>query len=233
MFCIKIAGIPVGIDNRYPYVRQLCSGYEINEERPAFTVHADEKDILREQNGNLQFSKEYCEGLCLFRNICYELIRYDASLMHSAVVVMDCEAYVFAAPSGVGKTTHIVRWLEQFQGKARVLNGDKPVFRFCGDTLYACGTPWKGKEELGSNMTCPVRAVCFLEQSRENYIRALKKNEVSRYIFPQVLLPDTPEQMDHFLNLLEKMITTVDFYLLQCNQSLEAAQIAYDTMRRK
>ena len=30
--------------------------------------------------------------------------------------------------------------------------------------------------------------------------------------------------------LLEKLITSVEFYLLQCNRDLEAAQLAYQTM---
>lgn len=233
MFCIRIADIPVGINNRYSYVRQLCRPYEVTDTEPAFTVQVDEEDILREQNGNLQFSKGYCEGLCIFRSICYRLIDYDAFLIHSAVVAMEHEAYVFSAPSGVGKTTHVLRWLEQFHGKAQVINGDKPVFRFIDDILYACGTPWNGKEALGENVMFPVRAFCFLEQSPENQITALKKSEVSRRIFHQVLLPKSQEQMDHFLALLEKMLSTTDFYLLRCNKSPDAAHLAYNAMRRK
>ena len=46
MFCIKIANIPIGIDNRYPYVRNLCEDYEINDEEPDFTVSAAREEIL-------------------------------------------------------------------------------------------------------------------------------------------------------------------------------------------
>ena len=30
MFCIEIAGIPIGLDNRYPNVRHLCSEYVVS-----------------------------------------------------------------------------------------------------------------------------------------------------------------------------------------------------------
>ena len=52
MFCIKLAGIPIGIDNRYAYVRRLCAGYE-TAGRPAFTVRASEREIRAEQGGVL------------------------------------------------------------------------------------------------------------------------------------------------------------------------------------
>ena len=42
MFCIQIAGIPIGIDNRYPGVKRLCSDY-IVEKQPLFTVSVPKK----------------------------------------------------------------------------------------------------------------------------------------------------------------------------------------------
>ena len=148
MFCIKLAGIPIGIDNRYAYVRRLCAGYETSG-RPAFTVRASEREIRAEQGGQAGPSRGYCESLCLYRQICRRLPFYDAFLMHASVVAVDGAAYAFAAPSGTGKTTHTRLWLQQFGSRAQVVNGDKPVFRFMDGALYACGTPWRGKEGLG------------------------------------------------------------------------------------
>ena len=136
MFCIKLAGIPIGIDNRYAYVRRLCAGYE-TAGRPAFTVRASEREIRAEQGGRTGPSRGYCESLCLYRQICRRLPFYDAFLMHASVVAVDGEAYAFAAPSGTGKTTHTRLWLQQFGSRAQVVNGDKPVFRFMDGALYA------------------------------------------------------------------------------------------------
>ena len=233
MFCIKIAGIPIGIDNRYPYVRNMCREFEVKNEQPAFTVSVSEEEITEEQAGDLSYSRGYCESLCLYRKICCGLARYDAFLMHSAAVAVDGRAYVFAAPSGTGKTTHIRLWLKRFGDRAQVINGDKPVFRFINDKLYACGTPWRGKEWLGDSRMCPVQAVCFLEQSPENHIRRLDAAEVSGRIFHQLLIPKREEDFNCFWPLLEKMTETTDFYLLECNRDPEAAQLSYETMRRK
>lgn len=231
MFCIKLAGIPIGIRNRYAYVRRLCTGYE-TAEAPAFTVQADRAELLAEQNGGA-FAPGYCESLCLYRKICHQLPRYDAFLMHASVVAVDGDAYVFAAPSGTGKTTQTRLWLEQFQDRAEVVNGDKPIFRFMGDRLYACGTPWCGKEGLGGNIMRPVQAVCFLEQSPDNSICPLAGEEICRRIFHQLLMPENQQELDRLWCLLERLLAGTAFYLLRCNREPEAAQLAYQTMRRK
>lgn len=233
MFCIKIAEIPIGIDNRYFYVYRLCSEYLVLDVVPEFIVSVSEQEILQEQNGDIRFSKEYCESLCIYRKICNTLVRYDAFLVHSAVISVGNEAYAFAAPSGTGKTTHIKLWMELLGNKVKVINGDKPIFRFVNGTLCAFGTPWQGKENLGDNVKCPVRAVCFLEQGLENCIRVLKKEEITKRIFYQVLIPKDEYEFELFWALLERMVVSIDFYLLQCNQELNAAQLAYEFMRKE
>ena len=232
MFCIKIADLSVGIDNRYSFVRRLCRGYE-TKDPPAFTVRVTEQEITKEQNGEARFSRGYCESHCIYRKLCCRLAGYDAFLMHAAVVAVDDAAYVFAAPSGTGKTTHIRLWMKTFGDRARVINGDKPVFRFMDGILYACGTPWQGKERMGHNEMCPVRAVCFLERGEENRIRRLDQAEVNGRIFHQLLIPKDEQEFNCFWTLLERMTAKTPFYLLQCNREPEAARLAYETMRRK
>lgn len=231
MFCIEIAGIRIGIDNQYPNVRRLCEGYE-TERAPMFTVRVTEEEICAEQKGDSRFSPGYCESLCIYRQICCKLVHYDAFLMHSSVIAVDSMAYAFAAPSGTGKTTHTQLWLQQFGSRAQVINGDKPVYRFLDQRLYACGTPWQGKEHMGNNLICPVQAICFLEQSPKNEIRPLQVKEVNSRIFRQILIPKDEQDFERFWPLLERLVTSVDFYLLKCNMEPEAAQLAYQIMRR-
>ena len=102
-------------------------------------------------------------------------------------------------------------------------------FRFIDGALYAAERLGRERKS-GSNIMRPVRAVCFLEQSPANHIRRLQPPEISERIFHQILIPKDLEKFDRFWQLLEKLITSVDFYLLQCNRDLEAAQLAYQTM---
>lgn len=240
MFKIKIANLVIGIENKYEYVRWLCREYETDTEKTDFCVSATEQEIAKEQkdrgeDGARLHSAGYCESICLYRSICLKLIDYDAFVMHSVALEMDGRAaYVFAAKSGVGKTTHVKLWLEEFGLRARVVNGDKPIYRFGkgsdGWKLYACGTPWCGKERLGSNIMSPVKAICFLERGTENRIRRLEEGEVIGRIFHQLLMPREETAMNHFLDMIDRMLATVDCYLLRCNMEKEAAWVAYEGM---
>lgn len=233
MFCIKIAGIPIGIDNRAGYVKRLCRGYEVEDETPDFTVSVTEEEVNQTMGCLERFSYGYVESLCLYRKICLRLAKYQTFIMHAAVVTVDGKAYAFTAPSGTGKTTHIRLWMELWGDRAKVLNGDKPLFRFIDGVLYACGTPWQGKEHMGENIMCPVQGICFLEQNPENHIRPLGTQEVIQRIFHQLLIPTEEKEFDLYWALLEKLLDTTPFYLLQCNRDLEAARLSYETMRRK
>lgn len=231
MFCIKLAGISIGIDDQYPFVSDLCHAY-LTEEPPAFTVRATEEDLRAEEAVSPDSHLWYRESICIYRRLCLELPRYDAFLMHAAVVAVDGMAYVFSAPSGVGKTTHLKQWLAVFGPRAQVVNGDKPIFRFADGALYACGTPWMGKERLGSNLMCPVAGICFLERGSVNEIRPLSQSEISGRLFHQVLFPKDVAMFDRFWALLERMVDTIPFYLLRCRPEPDAALTAYEMMRR-
>lgn len=234
MFKIKIAELVIRIDNKYEYVSLLCEPYKVTDaENEAFIVSASEQEILAEYDQGQNVPLPYCESLCIYRNLCLQLISYDAFLMHSAVIELDGEAYVFAAKSGVGKTTHIRLWLREFGARCHVINGDKPIYRFLDGSLYACGTPWRGKEGLGENRMAPVKALCFLEQASENHIRRLAEGEVISRIFYQLLMPREEAAATHFLELIDRVISEVKCYLLQCNVSREAAALAYAKMQEK
>ena len=116
MFTISLAGVPVGIDNRYPYVRWLCRNYIAEDQTPAFTVRAADQELAAELAEAGEMSPAYAESLCLYRSICMKMPLYGAFLMHAAVVEVDGIAYVFTAPSGTGKSTHVQLWLDRGPG---------------------------------------------------------------------------------------------------------------------
>ena len=48
MFCIRIADVPIGIDNRYPFIYRQCKGYITDSDEPEFTVRVSEEEILED-----------------------------------------------------------------------------------------------------------------------------------------------------------------------------------------
>ena len=231
MFIMELCGIPIRMENRYAYVENQCRDYRSSRKDYAFSVSATEEEIKAEsENGN--FPLDYCESICLYRHICEILPGYSIFLMHSSVVMVDGVAYAFAAKSGVGKSTHTALWLKTIPG-AKVLNGDKPLYRMNEDgSVTAFGTPWNGKEGWGVNASAPLGGICFLERGKTNAIRKAADEEVITKIAHQLYLRGTRTSVDLQLQLLDRLVTAVPYYVLSCTISPEAATLAYNTMKR-
>lgn len=230
MFHVRIAGVVVGIDNHYEYIHELCENYIVTGETPAFIVRAEEREIDQEVAVSpalrLSEGRGYYESNCLYRKICLGMVDYDGFLMHSAVIEVGGHALAFAAKSGTGKSTHICLWRKHFGREIHIINGDKPIYRFIDGQLYACGTPWRGKESWGRNAMAPLKSLCFLEQGAENHLERLSPAEIMPRLFHQLLLPREPERMDRFLLLVDRMLEITPCYLMRCNVTSAAAEMA-------
>lgn len=229
MLTIDAAGLHIGIDNRYPYLEHQCRDY-LSSQTPDFTVSVTEAQLEEE----LQFgvhSRGYLESICVYREIARRLPDYGAFVMHAAVVEKDGAAYAFTAPSGTGKTTHLRLWLEQFP-QALTLNGDKPILRRMSGGFCACGTPWMGREKLGSNRITPLRGICFLHRGEENRICRVQCGQMLQEMLRQVYLPQQEELLDRLFPLLDELLTAVPLYTMCCNMEPQAAQICCEAMER-
>ena len=232
MFSIKISDLVIGIDNKYEYVKKLCRGYIVEDSEPCMTVAVSPEDIKAEMDiSEFAVNPAYAEGVCMYRKICEHLPeRFGAFLMHCAVIEYEGEGYAFAAQSGTGKSTHIALWQKRFGEGVRIINGDKPIMRFSGDRLYAYGTPWCGKEGFSSNASVPLKAICFVERAKENSIKKISASDALTRIFHQILTPDTAEGIDALFPLIDRMLCEIPCYVLGCNISEEAAEVAYNGM---
>lgn len=230
MFIICLAEIRIRIENRYSFIEKQCAGYRCEGDDYAFSVSATE-DELREEQMNGDFSLGYCESICLYRHICEKLPEYRVFLMHSSVVEVDGNAYAFTAKSGVGKSTHTALWLKNIP-HARVLNGDKPLFRIEENgTVTAFGTPWNGKENWGENISAPLRAICFIERGDRNEIRPLPQEDAIGRLVHQLYLRGARASIDQSLFLMDALVRSVPFYILSCTIADQAAHVAYGAMK--
>lgn len=86
MITVKIADIPVGIDNRYEYIEAIAKDYTTSD-TPAFTVSATDYDITREREiSGADLPCGYLESTVIFRKIAERLPEYDAVVFHGAVL---------------------------------------------------------------------------------------------------------------------------------------------------
>ena len=236
LFTIQLAGLNIGLENRYGFVRRQCANY-LTDAQPTFCVAAEESEIEAEIEGSTEEVKTtvkdlvgYSESIVLFRKICYELPRYSALLFHGAAVAYKGKAYIFSAPSGTGKTTHLRLWMRARAKDLTIINGDKPVFRLEDGTFRVYGTPWSGKEGWSNNTSAPLGGICFIRRSADNRIEELPLPEAASRAMKQILYPKDPQNLYSMLRLTDELIRARPVYLLSCNISEEAAALSFKTL---
>ena len=79
----------------------------------------------------------------------------------------------------------------------------------------------------------PLRAICFLERAKENSIRRIEPEDAVMRIFQQILTPGDLQTVDALFPLLDRTLREVPVYVLGCNISEEAAEVAYSGMNRE
>lgn len=179
---------------------------------------------------NTEISRNECESLAVHRKISAFLLSRDAFLMHGALIEYDGKGYLFTAQSGTGKTTHIRYWKKRFgKENVTVVNGDKPFIRFLNGKVYAYGTPWNGKEHYGTTGSTELHGICFLSRSETNEIQRISSELAVPLLFSQIMISDSSDLAKQ-MELVDALLAKVPTYLLKCNMSEEAAEVAYRGM---
>ena len=227
---LEIAGLVIDVKNKYKYFEMMSREFITSGKAPDFTVEVPEDVLKKAISDNPEYSDDYIEALEIYRIICKKMLKYDAMLMHCAAISVDNEAYLFTAVSGTGKTTHISLWKKKFKEKCIVVNGDKPILRLINGKFYACGTPWRGKENYGENIMVPIKAICILERGEENSIKKIAPYDAISTVITQTLRTNDMDEMDKMLSLTDKLLEKVPFYRLKCNMNDDAADVSYNGM---
>lgn len=161
------------------------------------------------------------------------VIPFNTFLFHGAVVEKDGYAYMFTARSGVGKTTRLSLWLENYPD-SKIVNGDKPFVRVTDDGIYVCGSPWAGKERWNNNIIVPLRAIFIVERAEDNEDNSVTELSIGKafpLLLQQVHYPKDPVALRKTLQLLQAMDGKVRFYKFRGAPTKEAVQLAYETAR--
>ena len=229
---IGIADLKVRMVCNYPYAERLCADFEIGACQADMTVSASAEEIAEEraQYGEKTFSEGYCEGICLYRAIAERLPEFDGFVFHGAAVTVKGMGFIFAAPSGTGKTTHISLLLKNYPDEVKIVNGDKPIVRKINGEWRVCSTPWAGKEGWKVNTTAPLAGIVLVERAEDNSICAVSPEENFDAVMRQVYIPKDAVACSMTLSLVDEMSEKVKFYRLGCNMDAAAAKCSYDAL---
>lgn len=231
-FNIKLAEKNVSITSKYDYAHKACEGYISESDVYEIASFVTEEELASEiDNSETVITKEYAEFICLYRKIAEELPKYNRVVMHGAAITYNGSGVLFAAPSGTGKSTHIRLWKSAFRDKVDIVNGDKPIIGIEENNIMVYGSPWAGKENWHKNRCAPLRAICILTRSPDNFIRKINPQECLPLLLKQIYLPKNTESLRLTLELFSQLVSGVPVYVLGCDISQEAALTAYNGIK--
>ena len=187
---------------------------------------------IEKENMGIHVRPKIAADFCNLRNLAEKLPHNGALVFHAACFDVDGTGVAFAAHSGTGKTTHMSLWQKLLGERMTIVNGDKPIIRFFdGEKFpFAYGTPWNGKEGLGCNMKTPFKHICFIERSETNFVEKVEKSEVINRIFKQVYMPKDPIAVMKTMELVDRMLSTCNLWIIHCNMEDDAALVSYNAI---
>lgn len=209
---------------------------------PDIVVAVSRSDIERERElstDEAEWSDGYLETLAVLRAVAERLPGLGRLLVHGAAVSYDGRSYLFCAPSGTGKSTHIRLWRRYLGKGVGVVNGDKPILRVMGDggapleVPLACGTPWSGKEGWQSGVQVPLGGICLLSRALrpgEGSIARVDPARALDRVLRQVYLTGDPVGAGLALELVDALLGRVPLYDLACDMSEGAVRMSFEAM---
>lgn len=225
-----VASLVVAMQPEEEKLSRQSLPYEINTERKVdITITVDRTWLRYKQSQNPKLNVNDSEYIFTGAEFYEKLLAFNGLLLHASAVVLDGQAYLFSAKSGVGKSTHTSLWLQYFGSRAYIINDDKPALRLIDNQIMVCGTPWSGKTDLNKNEIVPLKAIAFLERSITNEIKRIDTKEALPLFLSQTLRPT--KRFNELLTLLDKLLTEIPVYRLYCNISEDAAACSYNGMK--
>ena len=242
-FKLKLAEKIIKVSALFETTKEYCKDFFANcDKEHDFEVVMTEKMISDEraihvaENGEdakAYLTDDYVETLALYRAIVEKLVEYNVVMFHGSAIAVDGVAYIFAALSGTGKSTHTRLWREHFGDRAVMVNDDKPLLTVTDDGITVHGTPWNGKHNLGSNISVPVKAICILERAENNHIERISPKAAYPTFFQQTYRSKNPSKLLKILALIDKTTKVTGVYRLGCNMNPDAATVSYNGMSKK
>lgn len=229
----RIAELNIGITTNSDFTKKYLREYLVDEKEADFCVTVTQDMIDYEKQISVEIVPEpYYELTAILRSICNTVLeQYNGFFLHCSCLEYEGQAYVFTAKSGTGKSTHSKLWREALGDKVTMINDDKPLVRLIDDTFYIYGTPWNGKHSISNNIKAPIKAIYYLHQAPSN--KATKCDPISAIskLLSQTVLPDDKNSMNTLLNMLEKLVSKIPVFDLDCTISTDAVYTAFNSAK--
>lgn len=226
---ISLAGIPIELDMTYSDYLPLYEKY-ITDEKALHSVPLSEHEISEALVRYTEYPEPaYVEHMELCPRISNVLLEHNRVFFHGTAFVWKEKAWILTAAPGTGKTTQYCRWAMLYPNEVRLLNGDKPILECTDDGITVHHSPWRGKENMGQDISAPLGGIILLEQAKENTIEKLGKEAIIP-VFRQFLYNANRETVKKVFEIEDKMLRSVPVFKLYNLGDEASTRLCHDTL---
>ena len=236
-FVLEVAGLATQVQPMFGSTKEYCRPYLTDRESEYF-IEITDADLIRQQElldqeadreglRRRKFTAPFLERTVIQEKIAEKLLETDTLLLHGSTVAVDGQAYLFTAPCGTGKSTHTRLWREQFGDRAVMVNDDKVFLQLRQDSVWAYGSPWTGKHGIGTNISVPLKGICFLQRGSENQIQKAIPEKWLPELIHQSFLPE-----QRYSDLVLQLAQMIPLWEMSCTKDPQAATVAYEAMSK-
>jgi len=212
MAVYTIAGVPMEIGPQTEFARKMLQAYLTPDALAECRIVACPGEP---------------EEIGLLRQVGLELLtRHSGMYIHGAAVLYKGKAWLFTAPSGTGKSTHVALWKKLLGDEAVILNGDKPFLRWLDGRAVVFGSPWRGKEGWGENRSAPLGGIFILRRGQTDRVEQIEDLDALNELLAATIYPEDACTTEKLLELLGCILESVPVRALYCTPTISAARRA-------
>ena len=227
------AGYPVVYRFRIPYTYRYFGSYAQQCEETSEEILLPEEIIAGRAALYPEGTKKgYIEYKELIPYTAGHLLRYKCSIFHAVSFIFRGKAWLLTAPSGTGKTTQYMNWVQLHPNEIIVISGDMPVLAMNHSrSIQVCPSPWNGKEKIGNAVSAELGGIIILNQDKSNSIRFADKKESILTLFSQFMaIPESKEEIRILSDMIQRIVAEVPIWVFSNTGTVESTMVLRQTI---
>ena len=231
---VKLAGLPMEIGLQYSKYLYIFAPFA-SEEPPQTFASVSPDELARAAARYPEGGLEYAEMMELCPRVSDALLPFGRLVFHSLAFEWQGRVWLLTGPSGVGKTTHYLRWKLRYGEELRLLNGDKPLLEIPPEgAITVHPSPWYGKEGMKQYFSGPLGGIILLEKAEQNQMRRMTPREAAGSLFTQLLITcRDADSVRRACALEQALLERTPLWRLQNRGDSAAAELCRDTLSKE
>ena len=145
--------------------------------------------------------------------------------IHSASILYRDRAWLFSAPSGTGKSTHVKLWEELYQ--TAVLNGDLNLLAVEDGRPVVHGIPWCGTSQTFDTRTLPLGGIVLLRRAGQDAVEELPPEQKALLVLQRFISPLwTAPLLEEAARFAGQVAGEIAICRLRCTKNPSAATVS-------